>query len=475
MADYYVATATSGFGASDSNTGLAPAWTSGTNGPWLTLAKATGSSGVPTTGGPHTCYLRGGTWNSIFTLSGKTFANKVTFKNYPGETPIINGSTLVAGDYPDYEHHLVSVRYTPNVRLEGLTATRADQGDGIYIFTDSHYCEVVNCKTSYSRLAGIHVANAHDVLIDGNEVTRANDATYAVGGVSAEIISIDFPNCYNVEVCNNWCHNFRPGTPGGGEGINVKNGAHDIWVHDNVVDNMREDSTRGDKPCLSYDGWGQHTYNVYFWNNVALNSAMAGHYPNNEETASSVTENCYFWNNIVYNCERGVIMPPYSEGRQGQLYNCYIWNNTFYNCNTAIRAYRDNNTGYIYIQNNLFANCGPNSISAAMLPYLVMDHNYYGTGANFQNAATQDYRLTASTPSGTGGIVGQGCTDLVVSGLPVRFNPATYDAAAGSVANLHGGIPFTKTAVARGASWDLGAYEYTGSTPPVGTPVLSVR
>jgi parallel beta-helix repeat protein len=440
--------------------------------PWKTLAYT-----VTNMGSGDVVQLRGTTWRELLRVYYKTYASKVTIKNYLSETPIIDGSTIASGSYPDYEKHLVSVRGTPNVRLEGLTVTRADYGDAVYIITGSHNCEVVNCKVSWSAKAGIHVNGCHDVIIQGNEITHTNDGTYALGGTSEEIISID-AGTYNIEVFDNWCHNARWGNPGGGEGINVKYGAHDIWVHDNVVDQAREDTTHSEMPCLSLDGWGAETYNVYMWNNVGLNSARGGHYPNNEQGGASGPEvhDCYFWNNIIYDCTYGIWMPPYaSESSCGPMDRYYMWNNTFYNCAASAIYGQRTNTGaghYLYIQNNIFANCGANDISSEMALRLVMDHNYSGTGANFQNAATKDFRLSASTP---GTIVGAGLTTLTVTGLPVRFNPATYDAAAGSVAYASGALPFTKAAVVRGAAWDLGAYEYGSATPPVGTPVLSVR
>ena len=113
MATYYV----SRVDGNDSYNGTAPAYVSGTTGPWLTLAKA---ASTVTSG--DTVYLRAGTWNEYLYIGYKTFTSYVTFKNYTGETPVLDGTGLTF----DYSHMgMVAVDNSSYVRIEGLTFQNA--------------------------------------------------------------------------------------------------------------------------------------------------------------------------------------------------------------------------------------------------------------------------------------------------------------------------------------------------------------
>jgi len=86
MATYYVSTV-----GNDSWDGLAPAYVSGTNGPWLTMVyaatKVAAGDTVEIRGGTYQAY--GGTW-----VTSGTETNPITITNYADETVIIDGNNF---------------------------------------------------------------------------------------------------------------------------------------------------------------------------------------------------------------------------------------------------------------------------------------------------------------------------------------------------------------------------------------------
>jgi hypothetical protein len=79
---YYVSTT-----GSDTNAGTLAA-------PWRTIQHAANSVHAG-----DTVQVMGGTYNEIVTMttSGNATAGYITFTNYPGQTPIVDGTGLVAG------------------------------------------------------------------------------------------------------------------------------------------------------------------------------------------------------------------------------------------------------------------------------------------------------------------------------------------------------------------------------------------
>ena len=98
-ATYYVSPT-----GSDSNSGTLAS-------PWKTLAKA-----VSSVSSGDTVYLRAGTWNEKLWFSNKNYTSYVTFQNYPGESPTLDGTGLTL----QYEEGIVQALNRSYIRVRGL-------------------------------------------------------------------------------------------------------------------------------------------------------------------------------------------------------------------------------------------------------------------------------------------------------------------------------------------------------------------
>jgi hypothetical protein len=139
--DYYVSTT-----GSDSWDGLAPAYVSGTNGPWATWQKA-----VDVAVAGDTVYFRGGIWyptshahgtsatviirpSDSYGVSG-TAANPIVYMAYPGEVPILDGSLMVRNGAFNMGIGMEGAQY---IQFKGLTIRHFKQyqeGDEAYGFS----------------------------------------------------------------------------------------------------------------------------------------------------------------------------------------------------------------------------------------------------------------------------------------------------------------------------------------------------
>ena len=133
-------------------------------------------------------------------------------------------------------------------------------------------------------------------------------------------------------------------------------------------------------------------------------------------------------------------------GFNGVASNCKVFNNTFAQIpDTSVYSmiYLYNGSGN-EARNNLFYGCGSTGVTANSV-----SNNVTASVNPFVDYATLDLRITASNQARNVG------TNV---GAPYNYDPLGV---------LRGGD----------GTWDVGAYEYDSGTPtpPIGTPVLSVR
>ncbi len=159
-AEYYVAT-----NGNDANSGTETL-------PWLTLRKA-----VQMLQAGDTAYIRGGTYTSYSNMSlfnrfegySGTAGNPITIKNYPGETPIIDGGfTVASGRVPifDIDGHSY-------ITIDGLTIRRGSIAN-IYLAYDSYATNIVIQNSDIKEFAysdnsaNIFVEDADNITIKNN-------------------------------------------------------------------------------------------------------------------------------------------------------------------------------------------------------------------------------------------------------------------------------------------------------------------
>jgi hypothetical protein len=405
---YYVAT--------DGNDGAAGAI--GT--PWLTIQHAANTAVAG-----DIVYIRGGTYTEqVKPANSGTAGHYITFKNYPSETVIDDGTTIDLG-YREGLFHC-----TKNyIRVSGIKFTHAwgsvGTPPGINVmgikYEGAHYGVVDNCITDDSMSCGIGLYSVDHIFLNTNEIDEA------CNGGGDEQLSAD--HAYYCDISGIDMHDGH-NTSYGGEGLNIKNGSHDIEVHDCHV------YSQAYKLGMGVDAWTEHTYNINLYRNI-VNNSLWGIIIESEQ--GGLCENINVYNNIVYhNVQAGLATPTW--GTQGLKKNVKFLNNTSfsngygYECLTA-------NVESISLINNIFSN---NTAQISLV-------------SGSESAHTIDYNLfdTSDTTVGT----------HAQSGDPLFTNEATHDfhIGAGSPAIGMGaktGVPkddYDK--VARGSAMDIGAYE----------------
>jgi len=156
-ADYYVAT-----DGSNSNPGTYEE-------PWLTLQYAFDQLSAG-----DTLYVRGGTYYPPSNGSGINFdasgtvGNYISVLNYPGETPIIDGSNITSGSYPN-GIWLYDESY---VRFRGITIRNipqigtGDSGTTGFEITDCHDIIFDNCVAHSTGGSGFKVSYGYEIYFN---------------------------------------------------------------------------------------------------------------------------------------------------------------------------------------------------------------------------------------------------------------------------------------------------------------------
>src|SRR5512139_2036953 len=324
MTDYYVSTS-----GDDSNPGT-EVW------PWRHVAYAAGSGSGVKAG--DTVYIRGGIYTERVTvgISG-TAGAMITFRNYPGESPILSPLRLnnnsVNTTWKMYDRSYL--------RVEGLTFANY-YGRGLVCYgqnTTNHGIEVVNCTIRNQMHADGDRAgccmwfrgNNHGILVQGcqfldvhtgmnpdepghlaDEVVRVSNGAQDVRVLGNRIINASFIGINilgrssstwptRVLVKGNYVEKPGQGTATTtGESIYVEGGGQDIVVEDNVLVDGRVAFWNGMEP----EAWqiNAQKRGVIVRRNVIARAkyycAEWGH----EETCSGggVIRDCAFVHNTLY-------------------------------------------------------------------------------------------------------------------------------------------------------------------------------
>jgi hypothetical protein len=192
-ATYYIAT-----NGNDSWTGTAPAFASGTTGPWLTFTHIN-SFGVPGLNAGDVLYVRGGVYDhtsdSLATCirlmnPAGTSNSPIIISNYPGETPIISNSgpniaTIGLGNYQNGGSW---------VKIFGINSTNAYRQFQAQFMTNCEiaYCDFGGDNTNYgyncpfimyncSQSNWVHNNTVHDAISDptaGNGTNGTAEGTH---------------------------------------------------------------------------------------------------------------------------------------------------------------------------------------------------------------------------------------------------------------------------------------------------------
>jgi len=244
--DYYVAKT-----GNNSWDGLAPAWVSGTNGPWLTIAKATT---VMVAG--DICYVCTGTYAErimLTTGNSGTDANRITYKNYPGESPVLDGtsfgygSAFWSGMYasPSGVVHYITIdgfeiKNYPEMGI-AFDRNQATQTGSV----GSHGITIKNC-ISHDNGQGVLGAGC-GIYLEGGDVGVGGEGyghlitlnecygntQHGIKFTGDTFGTINRQQIRNSEISWNICHD-QPNGESNGQGIHASTGAHDNLIAHNT-------------------------------------------------------------------------------------------------------------------------------------------------------------------------------------------------------------------------------------------------
>lgn len=429
---YYVAV-----NGSDNNSGTI-------NQPFATIAHAAGLVGpgdtVNVRGGVY--FLTAGIWMGKGGVSGAP----VVFQSYPGETAVLDGSHLPAGN----DCLTVGASYIDIKNFECRYATR----NGINVWGAAHI-QILGNSVHDSQGGGIGASYntmgvVTDLTISGNQVYHNvlnNSSRSANGGWGN---GIGTAHASYVTLTNNQSYENY------GEGMGFPLSDHVIAtgnvVHDNFSVEMYMDNTTN-STFASNLIYTTYNSNYYRFNAPATGIQMA----NESYSDSNPLNNNQVVNNVVIGGHYGFFYGSYQNG--GGMKNTLIANNTFY-AGTSGMLFIDADSGHsntLFANNIFFAKGGTNMLPTT-LSGIAFQHNlWWGTGAGVA-AGTADiaadpllinpgsdlatsYRLQANSPARNAGMV---------------LSAVTTD--------------FAGMARPQGSTYDIGAFEYADGTASSTSP-----
>lgn len=399
-----------------------------------------------------TVYVRGGTYhypNCQWLPCLGTPAAWITFAAYPGETPVIDGSSMPAGTLAIG----IGGRY---LVLQGFSIQNAPQGIGSW---EAGHLRILDNQVSHCRSWGISCGaasfgNATDIVISGNLVAdndQDNNPTCANCGWPAGISTYW---ASGVTVSGNVSHgNF-------GEGIAIShsddvhiigNTSYDNYSVELYLDNDRFCSIEGNLAYGTFDG----IHDRYGTPAIGIACANEAFTPATNPLSDNV-----IINNVVINGRYGFNYGSFGYG--GGMKNFIVANNTFYGAgDTLFQIDPDPGSSNNIIANNVFWQTGGNSMQymGGPLSAFSFSHNAWYGGSAGVLAGPGDVTSSPGLANAGGDIA------------------ADYRPSAGS-ALIDAGMAISRVTVdyagaARpsGAAYDIGAFEGPLPTPsPSVTP-----
>ena len=430
--------------------------------PWGTFVKVSDAVAPG-----DTVTVRGGTYkpvvNTYFYKDG-TAAAPVTFRAYPGEAVLLDGSALPAGTeliYVSANYFVMQDFELANSKQNGISINSGANHSGAGFVT------VRNCKIHGSFFSGIAITGGHDVLIDACTIFNNVAMNNVHGGSWTGALYAQDSN--NDQFTHNVIYNNQ------GEGLiflrsdNCRaagNSVHDNFSANVYLDNARFcviDSnfiyTLGDAAYL-HDGT---TASAIQHANESYNNVNAPNYSSDNRVSNNVA--------VVLNNGYGFIFSNFF-GKGGGLKNFVFANNTIYrkfsgidpaslgeliHIDPGVPAANDN----ALFRDNIFVTESGSKLIGQPTPApatgVAFDHNLYFGGDPGLTLLASDLNADPKFAS-PGGYAAAG------------YMPKTGSPVIGAGVAV-AGISFDFNGAARGASADLGAFA-AGSTPPVSSSAL---
>jgi hypothetical protein len=401
--------------------------------PWLTIQKA-----ARTLVAGNTVLVKTGTYKEKVTPANSgTSGNLITYKAYPGNTPILDGTGITSSSIG-----LFQISGKSYIEIDGFELQNSDAyGVRVYGSSTTHHINLKNLKVHDIWDSGISVSfsgstKPTNMLVDSCETYNTN-----IGGTSE---SITFAGIDQFEIKNCLVHDVKGSTNYANikEGIDLKCGCSNGSVHNNEVYNSRIG--------IYVDCYGYNTSNIaIFSNNLHNNSVNGLNITSEQGTAVMTGMNIY--NNLIYENGRG-----FNVGNHTNFTVDFSFiNNTLYHNGLDSEIWVSNTLGIVknsIIRNNIIV---ANSKYSYLIQYssaitgVSVDHNLFYNTSGYTGVTN---RLGTSYKQANPLLV-----DPSTKNFSIKIGSPAIDA--GSLTNA----PLTDyfgTTRPRGSSIDIGADEY---------------
>jgi len=402
--------------------------------PWRTIQKA-----ANTLIAGDTVFVKGGVYNERVIVENSGLVNNyIVFSAYQEDAVYIDGNGISWGGS---WNGLFDISDKSYIQIIGFNLSNADYA-GIWVENSDHI--IINENFTYNTFSsGIGVWNSSYVTVENNEIELAcNDG-------EQECITI--ANSNNCTIKSNNVHDNGMGT-NGGEGIDIKQGSHDIKVYQNDVHHLNN------RLGIYADAWDVHTYNIDIYQNIIHHCSESGLAIASEN--GGLIENVTIYNNIIYqNQYGGIELGSWSDiGYPGpkpiehiKIINNTCYKNGEYNGGWGYGIVIDNpDAKDVIIRNNI---CSENSAQIAIQQINsggIVGHNLlYGNNT------------ASGTLYGSNSIVGN---PLFMDAISNNFHLSSNSPAinSGSAANAPN-FDFDNNSRPSEAGIDIGAYEYVST------------
>lgn len=392
--------------------------------PWLTITKA-----ANTLVAGDTVYIKEGTYNeNVLIKNSGSPGMFITFAAYPGDSVTIDGKGLSVEMWDG----LVQITSSSYVKLSGLRIINS-RFAGIMVARDYETkappSNIILERNYISNTAAsaIFVDNGKDIIIDGNEITKAQ----TMEGLSQQAgETISLANVDGFEIRNNklYQNNF--------ESINVKEGSSNGKIYNN-------DISLHESAGIYVDAWSGNSHDIEIFSNKIHDGRASGRGVALAIEKGGSLKNVKVYNNIIYNnAATGIDLAWYSKGA---IDNISITSNTVYN-NGLIDSWGGGiSVDYsaatnVIIRNNIVSKNNHYSIRSKNTN-AVIDHNlidgyiggqdeakgsdYIEGDPEFVNQASADFHLRNTSPAIEKGSV-NGVPSMDFDGN-IRLRNASYD------------------------------------------------
>lgn len=314
--------------------------------PWLTVSKA-----VSVASAGDTVYFRNGVWNErLITARSGTVGNPITFRNYPGETPVLDATAIPFSGDPGV---IEIFNNRQNIVIDGfevrnlITKYTSKVPIGIKVVGESgtspKNISILNCNVhSIRNTESSDGANAHGVIVRGestdpirNIIISGNKVHDCILGQSEALVvngNVDGFEITNNEVYNN--NNIGIDVIGYEGGISP---SLDYARNGLVADNLVYNCTSSSNPAYDNEYSAGGIYidggaNIIVERNKVyscdIGIELASEHPNRSTNNITVRSNILWKNNMG-----GIFTGGYESGL-GSTDNCTITNNTLYQNDT---------------------------------------------------------------------------------------------------------------------------------------------